>query len=329
MRTTFIGLSLFLALTLYYSSPASAERLVTFYLDGAVVEQDANARKGYLEIQLPTGYRADSLRIRPKTGTSIERVEISPVAVSRKLEAELALIDEKEELLHDRLKALAIKENIFKSAAKSQSAKAPKKTKNNPEPIKSIKQGTDYAIAQLEAVFQSKRRAEKELRQLEERRNRLKADGQVGGGVARIWLSTTQGGVKLFFHQNNRFWSPSYELRAVSGGKAKLSIFPGKVSVMTGERARVVLAPMESSSSSTSWEFAGQNRALQVKELEVAGKPVGALYLSPLTLLITNTTDLDLPPGELACYLDGEYFGAGKFAGLGSLKSINFDCKTQ
>jgi hypothetical protein len=328
MRATFVIIPVLCLLTVLSATPASAKKVVTLYLDGAVVAQEAGTKKGYLEILLPPGSRVDSLRIKPGAGTNIVRVVTVPLPPSRKLEKELAFIVEREELLQDRLKALATREEIFKAAAKSQSAKAPRKTKANPEPLKAIRQGTDYAIAQLEAVYQSRRRTEKELKQLEDKR-RLATGGQVGGTVVKVWLGASSGVVTVHYLQPDRHWIPSYELRAFSEGKAKLSIFPRAVAALPEETIRLVPAPLDCRNISESWVFVAANRALSVKELAAAVKTAPDAVFSPLSLLLTNSTGTALPSGDLACYLDGEYLGTGKFPGLEAAKSLNFDCRTQ
>lgn len=326
MKTATMGIALFCLLAAV-PLPAYAGRTVTLYLDGAVVEQDASARKGYLEITLPPGARADSLRIKPQPGTDIIRVVTLPLLPSRKLDKELALLASREELLLDRLQALATREEIFKGAAKSQSAKAPKKTKSNPDPLAALRQGTDYAIAQLEAVYQARRRTEKELKQLAEKRASMKGGEQVGGTVARVWLTPANGGVKALYCQVDRSWAPAYELR-VTAGKAKMAIFPAGVVGAKGEITRLVLAPLASSNSVAAWDFSDQLRALQVKELAAEKIATAAGDLAPLSVLLTNSTATGLPPGDLVCFLDGEYAGTGKFPGLEAAKSLSLECKS-
>jgi hypothetical protein len=118
-------------------------------------------------------------------------------------------------------------------------------------------------------------------------------------------------------------------LRATSGGKAQLSVFPGGVAPLPGETARLVLAPLESRSSSEAWEFVSANRALKVKELAAAIKAAPDGVFSPLSLFLTNSTERNLPPGEIACYLDGEYSGSGRFPGLEAAKSLYLECMSR
>jgi len=83
----------------------------------------------------------------------VERVELLPCQVPERRQKELDALIEQKNRLEDRMKALDTREDIFAAAAKSQSSKAPRKTKANPDPLASVRQGTDFAIAQLEAVY--------------------------------------------------------------------------------------------------------------------------------------------------------------------------------
>ena len=67
------------------------------------------------------------------------------------------------------MQALEAKETVFKAAAKSQSGKAPRKTKTNPDPLAGVRQATEYAIAQLESVYRARRMAESDLNSVEAR----------------------------------------------------------------------------------------------------------------------------------------------------------------
>src|ERR1035441_10181325 len=99
---------------------------VIYYLDGARIEKEAAVSRGYLEFQLPSNMVPGSLRARPLDSGSLEHVEIVPARINRKVESEIARIEEQKELIGDRLKALEVREAVFRSAAKSQSGKAPK-----------------------------------------------------------------------------------------------------------------------------------------------------------------------------------------------------------
>ena len=66
---------LVLALCAAKARPAES-RSVTFYSDGAVVEMEATAAKGSIEIALPASMIEGSLRIKPGIGSSIQRVDV-------------------------------------------------------------------------------------------------------------------------------------------------------------------------------------------------------------------------------------------------------------
>ena len=106
----------FCALLLMAAPATAAVKSVTFYLDGARVEREATATRGYLEIPLPSGMEAGSLRVRPLQGATLSRVEVVPARPNPKLERELALFTERKDSIADRLKALDVREEIFKAA---------------------------------------------------------------------------------------------------------------------------------------------------------------------------------------------------------------------
>jgi len=277
-----------------------------------VVERSESAKNGYLEILLPPFVRSETLRIKPASGTQIIRIQVDARQPGKRVEKELAAIDERKELLQDRLKALSVREEIFRSAAKSQSAKAPRKTKTNPEPMTTIRQGTDYAIAQLEGVYQAERKVNRELKQLEEKRARLSQDEQAGGAVARIWLSPAKGSVNATYIQSDRSWHPRYEIRAKGDGTASLALFPDGLELLAGEQVSVRPAKLEEGENGVSWRFTERVRPLMTAELPAAGKAESTGPVPRLKLSLANTTLVTLPAGDFACYVDGVYLGRGR-----------------
>lgn len=302
----------------------SAASTVTLYLDGAVVESVESARKGYIELPLPPSVRPDSLKIKPRAGTTINRVSVIPRKPSKKREQELASIDERKELLQDRIKALSVREEIFKSAAKSQSGKAPRKTKTNPEPLAGIRQGTDYAITQLEAVYTAKRKAEKELKLLEDKKSLLLKDDQSAGSIARVWVSPAGGTVNASWSQSDRNWSPSYELRVDSPDKYRLALLPGEVAKAKGERVFFELSAMDAPASTPRYRFAEENGSLRFDKLKIAGKQEDPLRFPMIT--VTADDKGNLSPGEISCYRNGEFLGTGRFPGLEAGRTLEFRC---
>ena len=106
------------------------------------------------------------------------------------------------------MQALATREDIFKSAAKSQSGKAPRKTKANPVPMQAIRQGTAFAIAQLEAVYTSRRRTELEFSRLDNRIATAIISGRDPETVARIQVSPARGSVTAGYAVADQGWTP-------------------------------------------------------------------------------------------------------------------------
>jgi len=313
-------------IVLLWSIPASAGRSVSLYLDGAVVERDGTAKNGYLEFQLPTTARPESLRIRPVGPARIIRVQVVEREPDRKVAKELASIAERQDLLQDRLKALSVREEIFRSAAKSQSAKAPRRTKTNPEPLSTIRQGTDYAITQLESVYQAQRKVNRELKLLEEKRAKVLRNELAGGRVARVWLAPSSGAATATYIQPDRIWQPRYEIRVTGNDKARLSVFPGEVPLQRGEGANLNLAALGSGNRTSSWKYLESGRPVVEMELP-AGRKVETTGVVPVTkLTLSNTSEAVIPPGEFSCFCDGVYHGSGKLALLEPGNTVELHC---
>jgi hypothetical protein len=206
-------------------SALAAAKSVTFYSDGVLVELEATAAKGSAEIPLPNGLINDSLRIKPLGGSVIRRVEIQTFTRESKAGKELDGLLERKSRLQDRLQALATREEIFTSAAKSQSGKAPRKTKTNPDPLQSIRQGTDFAIAQLEAAYTAHRKTVQEIRTLETRIAELHSAGAGTVSVARIALTPNNGRVRVRYALAGQGWTPRYDLRMKGDGTAALTLY--------------------------------------------------------------------------------------------------------
>lgn len=308
------------------SQQAQAAKMVTLYLDGAVVSRVERASGGYLEISIPPSAKTDSFRLRPAAGTGIRRVQIVAKQPSKKLAKELAAIGERRELLQDRLKALAIREDIYRAAAKSQSAKAPRRTKANPDPLQSIRQGTDYAISQLESVFQARRRAEKELKQLDEKQSLFLRDEQAGGSIARVWVTPATGSVTAAYLEPKRSWQPVYELRTSGSDTARLSILPGQLQHRKDEAVEVILGPADGHDQSAPYKVTDETAAIKTVDLQVSGRHDSSQLLPVLSLTLVNPTELNLPSGSISCYADGAYLGNGQFPGMDRGRSLDFRC---
>jgi hypothetical protein len=304
--------------------PASAARTLALYLDGALVEQQESALKGYIEFSLPAGTTPESLRIRPERGVTITRVVTAARKPAKEIARELATLADREELLHDRLKALSVREEIFKAAAKSQSAKAPRRTRTNPEPLSTIRQGTDYAISQLESVYQAKRKSEKELARLAERRAMLQKDEAGGGSLAKVWVTPAKGRVTASWMQADRLWTPSYQLRVTEPGTAVLELHASGVTLARGETATLRLSRVQSAASSG---FVYEGEAIPLQKLSLKLERLqGGEPQTPLSLSLVNTSGIPLPAGDTACFQSGVYMGKGMFHGADAGTSAEITC---
>ena len=314
--------------TLLMALPAvAATKSVTLYLDGARVESNVAASGSYLEIPLPAGATTDSLRIRPQGNARLTRVELVPARAEPKLARELARLEERRELLHDRLKALATREDIFKAAAKAQSGKAPRKTKANPEPLASVRQGTDFAIAQLEGVYQSRRKAEHDLKNVEEQLASLKKNGNADGTVARVWLAGKGGRVTATYLRPDLKWQPAYDVHLKEGARVELIMradFPP-----LGKDAAAMVVP--GSLDSPLQNLAGQSVAAPLVPVATLLFPVEKeqVVSAPqpiVSFMFRNVSDRTLPPGQATCYRQGEFLGVAPFAGLAPGETREMTC---
>ncbi len=304
-----------LFLLLLPAIPAEAARKsVTLYLDGARIEESCATTGKSVEFPLPAAMLAGSLRIKPLAGNSIELVEVLPARPEAKRSREAARLTARREALADRLQALDAREAIFKAAAKSQSGKAPRKTKANPDPLASVRQGTEYAIAQLEEVYRARRVATNELRSLDLRLAALKGEGN--GAVVRIRLARANGRFSVSYLRNDLRWAPCYDFRINRSGAVDVvlrAILPvvGKgttvavVPSLLGEASDAATFPVEASSLPQVAAF-----TFTVEHETYAPTP-----LSSLSFSFRNQSALKLPAGEAACYLRGEYLGKAAFAG--------------
>jgi hypothetical protein len=297
------------ATLLFVSSPLfAASRTLTCYLDGGVVSREIVTVRGYAEIPLPASVVPGSLRVKPGHDAVISRVQIAPARVDPKMEKLLASLDERRELLEDRLKALKTREEIFAAAARSQSAKAPRKSKTNPEPVTAIKQGTDLALARLEEVYRLRRTAEKELKGVDSKRVDLGRKANVGGTVARIWLQGS-GPVTVVYAQSDAAWKPVYDLRMDGTAFAQLTLRAALPETEPGIVIQVLPVQLAAPGAQPDpLPSAGDYAPVSVHTLPVVVS-ASAAPLSHLSVTLTNATSLTLPSGDAACFWKGEYRG--------------------
>jgi hypothetical protein len=304
-------LHLFLTFFVVTSSVQAAQRELTIFSDGRLVEIETTVNKGLAELALPAPIRDGTLRVKALGGGSIGRVELIPFRLSDKLQKELDGLQEQKNRQEDRLKALETREGIFEAAAKSQSSKAPRKTKTNPDPLASVRQGTDFAIAQLEAVFTARRRSEQELKRITARIAQLHKNSGGGPTVrAEVTPGTTRVRVAAVLSDNG--WRPRYELRLTGNGSAtavliQLAEVDG---LLTGFSARVAPASLTAGPPEQTYPLLpGPATRLATWQLPIEHERVTAGPLPSFTVTLKNTATGPLPGGLVAVYSQDEYLG--------------------
>ena len=288
-------------------SVSAGQKSVTFYLDAARVEQEAAAVNGYLEYPLPDSFTPGSLRVKPLGGGGVLRVELVPADRDRRRAREIARLEERKGELQVRMQALSSREEVFSAAAKSQSGKALRKTKSNPDPLGSLQQGTEFALGQLESAYRSRRKCQHSLDLVE---GELARAGK-GGALARIWLSARR--VRVSYLKADERWTPCYDFRWSGGDRGELLLH----------------AKLPQPEKGVSYLVSNGSAAQGLAARPVRGDfPTLSRY--PLTLLSESRTgetplsfaftrvEAGLPPGEAAAFWQGEYLGTGRYAGGGA-----------
>jgi len=286
---------------------AAAQKSVTFFLDGARVEQEAAAANGYLELALPDSLIPGSLRVKALEGGSVLRVELVAAEQDRRRAREIAVLEERKGELQDRMAVLVRREEIYSAAAKSQSGKAPRKTKSNPNPLGTLQKGTEFALARMESVYRDRRKSQKALDALELEL----AAARKGVASARIWLAGGKAGISYLV--GDARWTPSYDFRwsGDDGGElllhAKLPQREKGVRylISNGTVAQEVVAK----------EVRGDFPTLARYSLTLVGGAPGSH--PPLSFAFAAVQAV-LPPGDAALFWRGEYLGSGRFAGGGA-----------
>jgi hypothetical protein len=312
-------------LVAFLSPPALAhgENRVLF-LDGARIEQEYVARKGLIDVPLPAAMLHDSFRVKPLGGATIRRVEIGPYPSDRNVAKKLSDLEDRREVLLDRIKILDEREGIFKSAAKSQSGRALRKTKGNPDPLSLLRTGTRFALSQLDEVSAARRQTRKDLATVETRIAVLEKQASPRNR-ARVWLSKPDGKVVIAYLVSNLKWTPWYDFRLSGNGYVEIELCAKISSPDRNISTSVVPLPLSESYGSkvvpypVSSEFAGiaSFRFPLVKEAVTEGA------VPSLSFLFTNSTGQNLPSGAASGYWQGEYFGMSSFAGCLPGKSLS------
>ena len=319
MRTEMIIGILVLAAS---ASAAQAGGSITFYSDGAVFERETVAIKGVAELPLEAGLLEGTLKVMPALGTVILGVDISAARQVGKSGKELDALSEQRQRLEDRLQALATREEIFKAAAKSQSGKAPRKTKANPDPMQTIRQGTDFAIAQLESVYTTRRKTEQEIRKIDSRIAAIKRSGRSGNSTARISVTPARGRLSVRYATSEIGWQPRYDLYLTGSGTARLQ-FSARMTANYGNYLHRVSAGSlaEADTAAVFPALPGNSARLAAFQLPITEESYGGGIYNRFSGRLSNTSGQYLPPGETGLYRGGVYLGRFRFEGLSSGRS--------
>jgi hypothetical protein len=319
-------LILAICILLFLVMPAEAAgREVTIYLDGARFEQEFRTTRGLVEVSLPAAMQAGSLRIKPLDGSLIDQVEIVPARPDPKRLREIAKLVERKDALLDRLQALEAKESVFKAAAKVQSGKTPRKTKTNPDPLTGVRQGTEFAIAQLEGVYRVRRMAESDLKTLEARLITIKREGN--SSIAKVRLIRPRGRIAVTYFRSDLKWIPCYDFRLNKAGEADVIIRAFLPKMEKGDAVSVAASLLAEAADEkvlpVSVESFPQIGAFTfpVERENISSNPI-----SSITFTFRNSSTMRLPAAEASCYLRGEYMGKTTFSGAlpGDIRELTF-----
>lgn len=311
----------FLALILAVPASATERKSVTFFSDGALVEIESQASGGSLTHPLPSHLIDGTLRITPLDGASIRHVEIVPAKPAGKHEKELDALLEQKNRLQDRLQALSTREEIFKAAAKSQSGKTPRKTKTNPDPLQSIRQGTDFAIAQLEAVYTARRKTEQEIRRVDARLSAIRTGGTGADMHARVRVHPKNGKVRIAYALTEPAWTPRYDLRLNGSGTARLSLYGILPEGFDRYLLRAAFGPMRFNSGEKLFTLTGKGAKIAEYQLVTSQVTVKEAVFPSFSYVLTNINPVDLPSGEATFFYRDEFRGQFRFEGISSGRS--------
>lgn len=284
-----------------------ASSRATLFLDGALIERELPAKGGVVELSLPAGVDPATVRVSPLGNGKVTSVDFMPLRVPKQIEKEIAQLDERRKALDDRLKALAVREEVFKAAAKSQSGKSPRKTKTNPQPLATIRQGTEYAISQLEAVYRMTRKATEDRAAVESRLAILKREGNVGGKLLKVRVSGKEERIAVRYAQKDLHWEPSADIR-IKHPAGELLLSPHLPQLPAGMSVTIVPAVMEQKSAAPSYELSSAKSNLPFP-LTIEREEALSGVLPVYRFVFANPLPPALLPLTVSCYRQGEYLG--------------------
>jgi hypothetical protein len=317
MRIIFLCISLIISL----SATATAAPRVTCYRNGTLYQQTMAATKSSIEVRLPAGYLENTLSISPATGTTIVGVEFSTSVPADRAANQRDTLMEQRRQLEDRLLALETREAIFTAAAKSQSGKAPRKTKTNPDPLQGIRQGTDFAIAQLEAVYTARRKTTQEIRKIDAQLASGKNSSAAASRIAHIRVTPAKGSVTVRYATIERAWRPVYNLYLDGSNFARLELNAQLAPELKAAQTSVSLLSLEESDAANSRSMAASTSPLATYPVSVTAERSLAGVYNRFSGTLRNTTATYLPPGDASLFRNGTYLGKFRFDGLSSGRS--------
>ena len=300
---------------------AGAENKVTFYRDGALYQRQATAAKGVIQASLPAGLLKHSLKITPAPGTTLLGVERGQAGTVNTSDKGLEFLTEQRLRLEDRLQALETREAIFTAAAKSQSGKAPRKTKSNPDPMQAIRQGTEFAIAQLEAVYTTRRKTMQEIRKIDARLAAAGKGNQTAENSIKITVTPPRGMVTIQFATDEPGWQPHYNLHLAGDGTAWLQLSAGITGKADGHQVRVSSGSLAESAANESYPLQPGRATVQRYRLPITEERSIEGIFNHFSGMITNNTPHYLQAGDSGLFREGKYLGKFRFEGLSSGRS--------
>jgi hypothetical protein len=310
-----------LSLIILFSSPAFAVSSITYYRDGTLIQQEAVAVKGVIEVPLTADVLKNSLNVIPAVGTTILDVEIFRKESEYTGDKEREAMTEQRRRLEDRLQALETREAIFTAAAKVQSGKAPRKTKANPDPMQAIRQGTDFAIAQLEAVYTARRKTTQEIKKIDSRLAATRNGNPASGDHVRVTVTPARGKVTLRYATAERGWQPGYNLHIAGDGTARLQLSALISGSRKGYETRVSSGSLAESATPDAVATSTGTALLASYRLPVIDEQYSDGIFKRYSGKITNSTPRYLPAGYSGLYRNGTYLGKFRFEGISSGRS--------
>jgi len=312
----------FLVLFWSLSAMASDERRILF-LDGARIEREITATKGFIEVPLPAAMLPDSLRIKPLGRAQVRWVEIVPDSGKGLYAEQVNSMEERRNILLDRLKTLDMREEIFKAAAKSQSGRALRKTKTNPDPLGSLRSGTRYALTQLDEIAAARRQTRVSLAEIEARIATLTKQ-PAPGKVARILISQPNGKVSVAYLVTNLKWTPRYDVRLSGDGYTELALCAKMPAGSRNVSTAVVPLPLVESYGTEihPYPVSAGITSIAAFKLPLVKEELIKGAVPYLSLVFDNTSAQYFPAGEASGYWGGEYLGDATFAGCLPGKSL-------